>query len=89
MRLGVLGPLLIRHEDSAISVPAARQRAVLAVLLVNANRVVSADELADVVWDGAPPPAARVTVRGYIRRLRRLWPCGVLQDRHPFSRVCR
>ena len=72
MRLGVLGPLLIRHEDSAISVPAARQRAVLAVLLVNANRVVSADELADVVWDGAPPPAARVTVRGYIRRLRRL-----------------
>jgi DNA-binding SARP family transcriptional activator len=72
MRLGVLGPLLIRHEDSVIAVPATRQRTVLAVLLVNANRVVSADELADIAWDGAPPDAARVTVRGYIRRLRLL-----------------
>ena len=70
MQLGVLGPLLIRNEGSVIEVPAAMHRAVLAVLLVNANRVVSADELADIVWDGSPPPGARVTVRGYIRRLR-------------------
>lgn len=72
MLLGVLGSLLIRHDSTVIEVPAARQRAVLAVLLVNANRVVLADELADIVWDGLPPPRARVTARGYIRRLRRL-----------------
>jgi DNA-binding SARP family transcriptional activator len=72
MQLGVLGPLLIRHNGSTIHLPAARHRAVLAVLLVNANRAVPAGELADAVWDGAPPPAADVTVRGYIRRLRLL-----------------
>ncbi len=72
MWLGVLGPLVISDGAAAIAVPAAKQRAVLAVLLVNANRVVPADELSDIVWDGAPPAAARVTLRGLIRRLRLL-----------------
>jgi len=72
MWLGVLGPLSVCHEGRRISVPAARQRAVLAVLLVKANHMVSAEELADLVWDGSPPPTARVTARGYIRRLRLL-----------------
>jgi DNA-binding SARP family transcriptional activator len=53
-------------------IPAAKQRAVLAILLLNANRVVSVDEMADVLWDGLPPRTARVTIRGYIKRLRRL-----------------
>jgi DNA-binding SARP family transcriptional activator len=39
---------------------------------MNANRAVPIDELADMVWDGAPPPAVGVTVRGYINRLRKL-----------------
>jgi DNA-binding SARP family transcriptional activator len=72
MWLGVLGPLSIRFEDRSIMVPAAKQRAVLAILLMNANRVVSVDEIADMLWDGLPPQTARVTIRGYIRRLRRL-----------------
>jgi DNA-binding SARP family transcriptional activator len=72
MRLGLLGPLVIHHGGAPIAVPAARQRTLLAVLLVNANHVVSADELADIVWDGTPPATARVTVRGYVRRLRLL-----------------
>jgi DNA-binding SARP family transcriptional activator/tetratricopeptide (TPR) repeat protein len=70
MWVGVLGPLSIRCDGGPIAVKAARQRTVLAVLLVNANRVVPADELAETVWDGSPPPTARVTLRGYIRRLR-------------------
>jgi DNA-binding SARP family transcriptional activator len=72
MWLGVLGPITIRVEDRRIMIPAAKQRTVLAILLVNANRVVSVDELADSVWDGLPPQTARVTIRGYIRRLRDL-----------------
>jgi DNA-binding SARP family transcriptional activator len=72
MWLGVLGPLSIRFEDRSVVIPAAKQRAVLAILLMNANRVVPVDEMADVLWDGLPPRTARVTIRGYIRRLRNM-----------------
>ena len=59
MWFGVLGPLLVSDADSIIAVPAGRQRALLAALLVRAGTVVSADALAEVMWDGAPPPARR------------------------------
>jgi hypothetical protein len=49
----------------------ARLRVLLAALLINANIPVSADMLAEAVWDGASPPAAVDTLRSYVRRLRR------------------
>jgi DNA-binding SARP family transcriptional activator/tetratricopeptide (TPR) repeat protein len=70
MWLGILGPLQVRLEGNLIPVAAAKQRTVLAALLVHANRAVSFDDLAGFVWDGSPPPAARVTLRNYIKRLR-------------------
>jgi DNA-binding SARP family transcriptional activator len=65
---GVLGPLLVDGRDAGV---AGKQRVVLAALLLRANRVVSADTLIDALWDGAPPASARVTLQGYLRRLRR------------------
>ncbi|MDA0644143.1 AfsR/SARP family transcriptional regulator [Nonomuraea ferruginea] len=50
----------------------ARQRRVLAVLLIEANRVVSADQILDRVWGEAPPQRARAAVHGYLCRLRRV-----------------
>ncbi|MFE2727301.1 BTAD domain-containing putative transcriptional regulator [Kitasatospora sp. NPDC059327] len=50
--------------------PAPRQRVVLALLLINANRVVSVDRIAAAVWDGGRPPSAAATVRTYVMRLR-------------------
>ena len=71
MRLGVLGPLSVADDAGReILVAAARQRALLAVLLVRANRAVSTDELVELVWDGAPPPTGMRTVRSYMARLR-------------------
>jgi DNA-binding Lrp family transcriptional regulator/DNA-binding SARP family transcriptional activator len=70
MWFGVLGVLVIRHEGTVIGISAAKQRAVLAALLVRANRVVSFGELADTVWDGAPSTGARTTTRNYIKVLR-------------------
>jgi len=68
----LLGPLQVRDElDQEIAVPARKQRGVLAVLLVSAGTVVSADRLADLLWDGQPPPSARKTVENYVARLRR------------------
>jgi DNA-binding SARP family transcriptional activator/tetratricopeptide (TPR) repeat protein len=72
MWVGLLGPLLVRGGAGQIEVPAAKQRAVLAALALRAGQVVSFDALAEAVWDDAPPPGARVTVRNYVLRLRQL-----------------
>jgi DNA-binding SARP family transcriptional activator len=71
MWFGVLGPLVVRDGDRLISVPAGRQRALLAALLVRAGTVVPADAVAEVVWDGTPPDQAAVTLRSHVMRLRR------------------
>jgi DNA-binding SARP family transcriptional activator/tetratricopeptide (TPR) repeat protein len=70
MWLGVLGPLLVRDGDTVVDVPKGRLRVLLAALVVRAGTVVSADALAEVVWDGSPPAGAVTTLRSYVRRLR-------------------
>ena len=72
MWFGILGPLLVRDGDSVISVPAARQRVLLAALLVHAGTAVSADALAEIMWDGMPSPGAVTTLRSHVMRLRRV-----------------
>src|SRR5262245_47392024 len=78
MRLGILGPLLVADDGGGqVFVGAARQRAVLAALLVRANRIVPVGELAEIVWDGVPPRGAVRTVRSYVMRLRQVVGMGV------------
>jgi DNA-binding SARP family transcriptional activator len=72
MSFGVLGPLLVRDGGKTVRVPAARQRAVLAAMLVRRGQVVSLDKLTETLWDGPPPRDARATVQTYIMRLRRV-----------------
>jgi len=67
---GLLGPLVVRCGGVLLPVRPGKQRAVLALLLLNAGQVVAFDEIADVLWGAAPPPSARVTVRNYVSRLR-------------------
>jgi DNA-binding SARP family transcriptional activator/Tfp pilus assembly protein PilF len=74
--IGVLGPFEVWCDGVAIAVGAGKQRAVLAALLLQIGRTVPAGELAELLW-APPPPSANVTVRNYIRRLRRvLGPAG-------------
>ena len=71
MRFGLLG--LLQAEDgagNALPVAGVRQRLLLAALLVRVNRVIPARELAEIVWDGAPPAAA-AALRTQVMRLRR------------------
>jgi DNA-binding SARP family transcriptional activator/tetratricopeptide (TPR) repeat protein len=70
MWMGVLGPLLVRHEDRPLPLPDGKQRSVLAALALSGGQAVSLDELADTVWDGSPPAAAGATLRNYVSRLR-------------------
>ena len=77
MEFGLLGPLLVCVGGSPVPVPAAKQRVLLASLLLRANQVVGLDELAEAVWDGVPPGSARVTLQNYVKRLRQvLGPAG-------------
>lgn len=77
MWIGLLGSLHVHVDGTAVAIPAARQRALLAVLAVRAGEVVPADELAETVWDGMPPGQAAATIRNYVKRLRfRLGPAG-------------
>jgi DNA-binding SARP family transcriptional activator len=72
LRFRILGPLRVRHGEGWSAVRAAQQRVVMAVLLIEAGRVVGSDRLIHELWADEPPRAALVTVQGYVRRLRRL-----------------
>jgi SARP family transcriptional regulator, regulator of embCAB operon len=72
LRFGVLGPLQMSANDTDLPLGAAKQRAVLAMLLINRNRIVPSDSLIDAVWQQRPPPEARGSLHAHISRLRRL-----------------
>ncbi|MDX2522120.1 BTAD domain-containing putative transcriptional regulator [Streptomyces stelliscabiei] len=72
MEFLLLGPLVIRSGGNELRVPAPRQRVILAALVLNANRVVTVDNIASFVWDGTPPPSAAATIRTYVMRLRQV-----------------
>jgi DNA-binding SARP family transcriptional activator len=71
MRFRILGPLRVRDGAHWIAVRAAQQRLVLAVLLIEAGKVVSTDQLVNEIWGEQPPGTAAATVRGYVYALRR------------------
>jgi DNA-binding SARP family transcriptional activator len=70
MDFGLLGPLTVRNGDVVLPVRRGKQRAVLAALLLDANRAVPVSELAETLWGTAPPPSAQVTVQNCVKRLR-------------------
>ncbi|MFF5359662.1 BTAD domain-containing putative transcriptional regulator [Streptomyces scabiei] len=67
----LLGSVEARVDGRIIDLGHARQRCVLAVLLVDANRVVSVDQLVERVWADRHPQRVRNTLYGYLSRLRR------------------
>ena len=70
---GVLGPLQLSARGGAlVQLGAPKQRAVLAMLVLNRNRAVSVDSLIDAVWEQQPVPAARTSIHSYVSNLRRL-----------------
>jgi WD40 repeat protein/DNA-binding SARP family transcriptional activator len=72
IRFHVLGALEICDDTGPLNIGGARQRRLVAMLLVHRNEVVSVDRLADAVFAGDPTPAAATTLRSYVARLRRV-----------------
>ncbi len=57
--------------DEPVELPGARQRALLAVLLLRAGEVVPADRLLDDVWGDEPPRAGSTALRVRVSQLRK------------------
>src|SRR5438876_8720169 len=83
MQYRVLGSLEVRDGEEPVAFGSAKQRALLALLLLNANRVVSRDRLIDDLWGDEPPETAVTTVQVYVSRLRKVLRSGALVTRPP------
>lgn len=69
MEFRMLGPLEAWHDDAPVPLGDQQQRFILVVLLLNANKPVSAERLTEIVWGDNPD--RRSLVRGYINKLRK------------------
>lgn len=68
-RIAVLGPVHVWHEDCETRITGTRPQALLTVLLLEANRVVTLERLAELIWE-RPPASATANLRTYACRLR-------------------
>jgi DNA-binding SARP family transcriptional activator len=71
LRFKLLGPLEVRAERGPVSLGPPQQRALLALLLLNPNQVVSRDRLLDELWGEQPPATAGKLIQVYVSRLRK------------------
>ena len=72
MDLQLLGPVEARLGDRTVALGARKQRALLAMLGLEANRTVSAERLAQGLWGDEPPSSAPKMVQLYVSQLRRV-----------------
>jgi DNA-binding SARP family transcriptional activator len=68
----VLGPLDVACEERVTEIGSLKQRALLALLVMNLNRPVSLDVIGDELWDGNPPASLAATVQSLVYRIRKL-----------------
>jgi DNA-binding SARP family transcriptional activator/streptogramin lyase len=66
-----LGPFDVVEADESVAVGGGRQRALLAILALNAGEVVPVGRLIDDLWPGHPPDSAPNTLQAYVSRLRK------------------
>jgi peptide/nickel transport system substrate-binding protein len=72
VEIKLLGPVELTIGRRAVALGRRKQRALLALLALNANRVVSTDRLLDALWGERPPPTAPVALYGLVSALRKL-----------------
>jgi DNA-binding SARP family transcriptional activator len=72
VQIGLLGEVEVHFDGKLLAAGHARQRSVLAALLLDANRPVSVDELVERVWANHPAQHARSALYNYISRLRQV-----------------
>ena len=83
MEFRILGPLEVWDDGGEVSLGGPKPRALLAVLLLHPNEVVSADRLIDELWGEDSPERAADALRVNVSRLRKALPQDVLTTRSP------
>src|SRR4051812_24767748 len=71
MEFRLLGPLEVAEHERSLSLGGVKQRSLLAILLLHANQLVSADQLIAELWGDAAPATAAKSVQVYVSRLRK------------------
>ena len=71
MEFRILGPLEVRREGRPVHIGGAKERALLAILLLHAGEPVSVDRLIDELWGDSPPATARKSVQVRVAGVRR------------------
>ena len=79
MEFGVLGPLSATQGGVEVPLGQAKQRALLALLLLHRNRLVPRERLIDELWSAKPPPAAAKALNVYVSGLRKVLGDGRLE----------
>ena len=72
IQFGILGPLEALVEGEPVRLGAGKQSALLAILLLNVNEVVSSDRLIDELWGESAPETAAKALQGHISQLRKV-----------------
>ena len=83
MEFKLLGPMEVISDGTPVAIRAYRQESVLALLLLEANHVVSVDRLVDGVWGDTPPRTAKNQVHITISALRQLVGPALIATRPP------
>lgn len=81
MEFRLLGPLEAGEPGAPVALGSEKQRALLALLLLDANHAVSLSRLIEGLWGEAPPEKAVKAIQTYVSRLRKALPQGVLSTR--------
>ena len=71
MEFRILGPLDVVEGERVVDLAGAKHRALLAMLLLHANEVVSAERLIDALWEEEPPETAQKALQVYVSQLRK------------------
>jgi YVTN family beta-propeller protein len=83
VKFGILGPVEVQSEGEGLPLGGPKQRALVALLVLHANEVVSRDRLIDGLWGERPPPSAAHTLENYVSRLRKALGDGRIVTRTP------
>ncbi len=83
----ILGPLEVSDETGPLLLGGQKQRAVLALLLLDADRVVSVDRLVEALWGEQPPRTAVTSLQNFVSQLRKSLGPEILETKPPGYRL--